>query len=624
MTPSQPVAIVGIGCRFPGDATSPSKLWNLYVTGRDGCSAIPKDRFNVKSLYDVDGERVDGSHVLGGYFLKEDAMDPQIRLLLEIVYEATENAGIPIEKLAGSNTSVFSGYSGKDYHDIQAKDPETLPSLGLTGNSTMMFANRVSQFYDLQGPSMTIDTGCSSGLVALHQGCQTIHSAQGYSRGEGVAALILKSFDAAIKDRDHVHAVIRDTGVCHNGNTTTITSPSMAAQIKLIETCYKRAGLDLSRTGYVEAHMTGTKVEDAVEAEALAKTFGKIRAGDPILVGSVKANIGHTEAVSGLAAIVKTAFTLKYSQIVPNPNFKEINPEIDLDKLHLRVPTRLTDWPHGKPLRASINSFGYGGTNVHVILEVAPPMNPRLVGMSEHSSRQNGTHSSNRHRVYVLSAKDSAPCLKMAKNIAIYLRRSNQEGHEPYPGDLAYTLLERRSHLPWVVAIRASRMDELAQRLEQPTVKPRHATKQPRLGFVFNGQGAQWYAMGRELITTYPVFNASIHKAGQTLKDYGATWSLYDELMLGEYSTRVAEIDLSQTISVALQLCLVDLLKSWGITPSAVTSHSSGEIATAYAISALSFKEALGVVYLRGELTLEHQKSSSLAGGMLAVGIGFD
>ena len=154
-------------------------------------------------------------------------------------------------------------------------------------------------------------------------------------------------------------------------------------------------------------------------------------------------------------------------------------------------------------------------------------MNPRLVGMSEHSSRQNGTHSSNRHRVYVLSAKDSAACLKMAKNIAIYLRRSNQEGQEPYPGDLAYTLLERRSHLPWVVAIRASRMNELAQRLEQPTVKPLHATKQPRLGFVFNGQGAQWYAMGRELITTYPVFNASIHKAGQILKDYGATWSLY-------------------------------------------------------------------------------------------------
>ena len=321
----------------------------------------------------------------------------------------------------------------------------------------------------------------------------------------------------------------------------------MAAQIKLIETCYKRAGLDLSETGYVEAHMTGTKVGDAVEAEALAKTFGKNRAIDPILVGSVKTNIGHTEAVSGLAAIIKTCFTLKYSQIAPNLTSEEINSKIDLDKWHLRVssslsgciqsrgvdlennqvPTRLTDWPQGKPLRASINNFGYGGTNVHVILEGAPPMNPDLIGLKGHSSHQNGTHGSNRHRVYVLSAKDSVACLKMAKNIAVYLRRSNQEGHEPCPGDLAYTLLERRSHLPWVVAIRTSNLDELAERLEQPTVKPLHATKQPSLGFVFNGQGAQWYAMGRELISTYPVFNASIHKADQILKDYGATWSLY-------------------------------------------------------------------------------------------------
>ena len=368
--------------------------------------------------------------------------------------------------------------------------------------------------------------------------------AQGYGRGEGVAALILKSLDAAIKDGDHIQAVIRDVGLNQDGKTTTITSPSTAAQVKLIENCYQRAGLDLSETGYVEAHMTGTKTGDVAEAEALAKTFGKSRARDPIPVGSVKTNIGHTEPVSGLAAIIKTAFALKYGQIAPNANFRELNPMINLDEGHLRVslsipiccilagvdrrnyqvPTRLTEWPQGKPLRASINNFGYGGTNAHVILESAPPIYSHLNGVNGYSSCQNG---SDRHRVYILSAKDAAACMKMAHNLAVHLRQSIQQGHEPSPGDLAYTLLERRSHLPWVVAIRSSSLKELAERLEQPTVKPLNATKQPRLGFVFNGQGAQWFAMGRELIAAYPVFGDSIQKASQILKDYGATWSLY-------------------------------------------------------------------------------------------------
>ena len=277
-----------------------------------------------------------------------------------------------------------------------------------------------------------------------------------------------------------------------------------------------------------------------------------------------------------------------------------------------------------------------------MILEGAPAMHSHLKGVNGYSSHQKGTNGSSRSRVYVLSAKDSMTCLNMAKNLAVHLRRSTQEGREPSPGDLAYTLLERRSRLPWVVAIRSISLEELGKRLEESIVKPLNATKQPRLGFVFNGQGAQWYAMGRELIAAYPIFGASIHKAGQILEDYGAVWSLHgmrsmewtsrktdadyfsDELMRDEKSTCVGEINLSQPMSVALQLCLVDLLKSWGITPSAVTSHSSGEIAAAYAVGALSFKEALGVVYFRGELALKHQKLSYIVGGMLAAGISID
>ncbi|KAI1502213.1 hypothetical protein F5X99DRAFT_427602 [Biscogniauxia marginata] len=682
-TSSQSIAIIGMACRFPGDATSPSKLWDLCADGRSAWSEIPQDRFDAKSLYDANSEKAGRSNVLGGHFLKEDvarfdagffnlpaevasAMDPQIRLLLESVYEATEDAGIPLERLAGSNTSVFSGCYGTDYQDIQTRDPELMAAPFMTGNYTTMFANRISHFYDLQGASITIDTGCSSGLVALHQGCHTIRSgesdmsivgassmmlsqdmfismstlgvlspegkcyawdsrAHGYGRGEGVAALILKSLGAAIKDGDRIHAVIRNSSLNQDGKTTTITSPSMEAQIKLIETCYKGAGLNLSETGYVEAHMTGTQVGDAIEAEALARTFGKFATREPISVGSVKTNIGHTEPVSGLAAIIKTVYALKHGQMAPNINYEETNPKIKLDEWHLQVPTRLTQWPQGKPLRASINNFGYGGTNAHVILDSASSLLPHANGVNGSATYQNGTHSSNQYRVFILSAKDSTACKEMAKNLAIYLRQSIQDGREPAPSNLAYTLFERRSRLPWATAVRARSLEQLAERLEQPVAKgPLHATKRPRLGFVFNGQGAQWYAMGRELITAYPVFGTAIHKAGQILNEYGANWSLYDELMRDEQSTRVGEINLSQPISVALQLCLVDLLRSWGIAPSAVTSHSSGEIAAAYAIGALSFKEALGVVYFRGELALKHQKLSPLFGGMLAAGVGPD
>ncbi|KAF3055679.1 Lovastatin diketide synthase LovF [Daldinia childiae] len=677
------VAIVGMACKFPGDATSPSKLWDLCTGGQDAWSEIPKDRFDVRSLYDADSERIGRSHAIGGYFLKEDvarfdagffnfpadvasSMDPQLRMLLESVYEGTEDAGIPLEKLAGSNTSVFIGCYAKDYQDIQTRDPESMPTPFVTTNFMTMLANRVSHFYDLKGASMTIDTGCSGGLVALHQGCQAIRSgesdmsiigasslilsqdmfislssvgllgpdgkcyawdarAQGYGRGEGVAVLVLKSVDAAVRDGDRIHAMIRGSGLNQDGKTSTITSPSLEAQVKLINTCYSNAGLDLSEIGYVEAHMTGTKVGDYIEAKALATTFGENTTGGPILVGSIKTNIGHTEPVSGLAAVIKTALSLKHGQIAPNMNYEEKNPMIKLEEWNLKVPTELTPWPQEKPFRASINNFGYGGSNSHVILERAPNVQSGTNKVNGHTTCRDDAHSSSAHRVYLLSAKDANSCQQMAKNLAAFLHQSSQGGYSLSLSSLAYTLAERRSRLPWMIAVRASNLEELTVQLEHSSAKtPLHSTRRPRLGFVFNGQGAQWYAMGRELITAYPVFDAAIHEADQILKDYGATWSLYDELMRDEHSTRVGDINLSQPISVALQLCIVDLLKSWGIIPSIVTSHSSGEIAAAYAVNALTAREALGIVYFRGELALKYHKISPVIGGMLAAGVGPD
>lgn len=316
-----------------------------------------------------------------------------------------------------------------------------------------------------------------------------------------------------------------------DGKTPTISSPSLEAQIELIQACYKRAGLDLAETGYVEAHMTGTAAGDPIEAEALARTFGKMRKvqnSGPLLVGSVKTNIGHTEPVSGLASVIKTSFALKYGLIPPNLNYETIHQNIHLGEWNLQVSTALTDWPKDKPFRASINNFGYGGTNAHIIMERAPTMD------SEREKVENGDQLIlNRSRVYILSAKDSVATKKIAKRLASHIREligeDNDKSNSIPPANLAYTLAERRSLLPWVIAISAKDLQQLCGRLESPAIRPYYSTRRPvrRLGFVFNGQGAQWYAMARELIRDYPVFDSQIREANKILKDeYGATWSL--------------------------------------------------------------------------------------------------
>ncbi|KAH8900475.1 hypothetical protein GQ53DRAFT_862683 [Thozetella sp. PMI_491] len=676
ISPEQPapIAIIGMACRFAGDVDSPSKLWKLCAEGRDVWSPVPTDRFDIKSWFHPDTEKEGRVHALGGYFLGQDvslfdagffnvptdlanAMDPQMRYLLESTYEAMEDAGIPAEKLVGSDTSVFMATFTKDYHELQIKDSETLQRNFIGGVGTATLSNRVSYFFDLQGPSMTIDTGCSGGLVALHQACQSIRlgesevsivggvnimlhqdpfiyigaagtlgingrcfawdsRAEGYGRGEGVATLVLKPLAAAVRDNDRIHAVIRESALNQDGKTQTLWSPSADAQTKLIQDCYKRAGLDISETGYVEAHMTGTTAGDPVEAESLARTFGMSREpNDPVLVGSVKTVIGHTEAASGLAAIIKTVFALKELTIAPNLNYETPSPQIPLDEWKLQVPRKLTRWPMGKKHRASVNNFGYGGANAHVILERTP-----ISMLGEHSN-ESDSYDASASLVYVVSAKASAPAKDMASQLAAHIRQCANNGQHMRPADLAYTLAERRSLFDWRFAFRATSLDELCSRLES-TAQAVHSTKKPRLGFVFSGQGAQWHAMARELLEAYPKFNQDTRKADKILKELGADWSLCEELVRDKTSTRVDDVRLSQPISVAIQLCLVDLLASWNVSPTAVTSHSSGEIAAAYAVGALSFRDALGVAYFRGELAAKHQQFSPSSGGMLAVGLG--
>ncbi|KAK4866744.1 hypothetical protein LT330_007907 [Penicillium expansum] len=662
---TMPIAIVGMGCRFGGGITSPEELWQTVADGKSVWSQIPQDRFNREAFFHPDSQRLGTSNVKGGCFLQEDvglfdtsffgltaevaaSMDPQIRLLLEVTYEALESAGFSLAQIAGSNTSVFTGSFIRDYHDLLSRDPTAFPRYFSTGNFMAMMANRISHYFDLRGPSTPVDTGCSTSMTALHLACQTLrtgeadaaivggtcimlnpdmfcqlsslgcfafdHRAQGYGRGEGIATLVLKRLDEALRDGDPIRAVIRETGMNQDGKTPTITSPSRDAQEALMRACYQRAGLNPDETTYVEAHGTGTVAGDVVEVAAIRSVFGTGRASKrPIVLGSVKSNLGHTEAASGLAAIIKVVKALENRQIPPTINIQQFNGYLGLQDGVLHVAQDLEAWPETDIRRASVNNFGYGGSNTHVIMEDAANHVLRHSGQRPPVSQ--GAHSS--RKVFVLSGKDEGPTKGLKDRLLKHL-----QGHDLSLPALAYTLGQRRSRFPYTVAFSAASTEELSINLADQTLRPVYAAGTAKLGFVFTGQGAQWHAMGQELTEEYPVFRQALHDAERIFQEFGSPWSCIEELSRDSSTTRVNKPSLSFPLSCLIQLALVRLLASWGIFPAAVTGHSSGEVAAAYASGALSFREALAIVYFRGLLTSEHVAKTTSPGGMLAVGLG--
>ncbi|KAM5465923.1 Type I Iterative PKS [Microsporum audouinii] len=668
-----PIAIVGMGCRFGGGITNPEELWQMVADGKSAWSPIPQDRFNREAFFHPDSQRLGTSDVKGGCFLQEDvglfdtsffgltaevaaSMDPQIRLLLEVTYEALESAGLTLAQIAGSNTSVFTGSFIRDYHDMLSRDPTTFPRYFTTGNFMAMMANRISHYFDLRGPSTPVDTGCSTSMTALHLACQTLrtgeadaaivgetcimlnpdmfcqlsslgfigpegrcfafdHRAQGYGRGEGIATLVLKRLDEALRDGDPIRAVIRETGMNQDGKTPTITSPSRDAQEALMRACYQRAGLNPDDTTYVEAHGTGTKAGDPVEVAAIRSVFGAGRTPQrPLVMGSVKSNLGHTEAASGLAAIIKVVKALENRQIPPTINIEQFNGKLGLQDGVLHVAQDLEAWPETNIRRASVNNFGYGGSNTHVIMEDAAN---HVLKHSDQRSAAISQGARPSRKVFILSGKDEGP----TKRLKDRLLRHIQE-HDLSLPELAYTLSQRRSRFPYTVAFSAASTEELSTKLADQALRPIYAAGTPRLGFVFTGQGAQWHAMGRELIEKYPVFRQALHDAEKIFREFGSPWSCIEELSRDLSTTHVNKPSLSFPLSCLIQLALVRLLASWGIRPAAVTGHSSGEVAAAYTSGALSFREALAIVYFRGLLTSEHIAKTTSPGGMLAVGLG--
>ncbi|KAL4971438.1 polyketide synthase [Aspergillus desertorum] len=681
---TEPIAIVGSSCRFPGRASSPSQLWNLLKEPYDLLREIPSSRFNPKGFYHPNGDYHGSTNVTHSYLLDEDpclfdhsflnihpkeaeSMDPQQRLLLETVYESIEAAGYSMQRLKASSTAVFVGQMTADYHDVLLRDVDSTPQYLATGTARSIMANRVSYFFDWRGPSVTIDTACSSSL-ALHQAVQSLRSgecalavvagvnlilgpglyifesklhmlsptgrsrmwdaqADGYARGEGVASVILKPLRQAIADNDHIDCIIRETGVNQDGRTPGITMPSAAAQADLIRSTYERCGLDYTkleqRCQYFEAHGTGTLAGDPIEAKAIrdvffpAETAAVFDDQQVLFVGSVKTVIGHLEGTAGLAGILKASLALQHGLIPANMHFQRLNPAIEPYYKHLVVPTEIQPWPAvpgGGPRRASVNSFGFGGTNAHAILgswegmdpvPQEPPMACGPLTVSAHSGR--------------------------ALNVAIAsLAKALQQKPPAGFADLLWTLQTRRTEFPYKASFSASTLDQLCQRLVD-TASPRVVRavnvteRRPvRTLGIFTGQGAQWPLMGATLYARSRQFQETIQALDASLASLPdpPDWTLASQLQPTADPSRVHEAVVSQPLCTALQIALVDLLRSSGISFGAVLGHSSGEIAAAYAAGRLTAGDAIRVAYYRGAHAHLACGRDGQPGQMMAVGMG--
>ncbi|RJE27113.1 polyketide synthase [Aspergillus sclerotialis] len=682
---AEPIAIIGSGCRFPGESSSPSKLWQLLCEPRDLQTEIPASRFNPHGFYHPDNLHHGTSNVRHSYLLEEDCrrfdaqffgikpaeahcIDPQHRLLLETVYESIESSGLRLEDLRGSDTAVYVGLMCGDYADMIVRDPESFPLYLSTGTARSIISNRVSYFFDWHGPCMTIDTACSSSLVAVHEAVQALRAgrsrvavaagsnlclapepyiaesklqmlsptgrchmwdakADGYARGDGVAAVVLKTMSAALKDGDHIECIIRETGVNQDGRTKGITMPSATAQTRLIRDTYARAGLDPQKTEdrcqYFEAHGTGTPTGDPLEAEAIRNAFfpSDTECHDCLYVGSIKTVIGHTEGTAGLAGVLKASLALQNRMIPPNLNFDRLNPKIEPFYTNLKIATSAKPWPtvpSGVPRRASVNSFGFGGTNAHAILEAYErPITPQ--------SQEQVTFTP-----FIFSAPSEGSLSRTLTAFAKYLRETPAVNIR----DISWTLHSRRSRFAFSTVISGATIERMLTNLQaklegtdpkRPLVvthqQPR--SEHSRVLGVFTGQGAQWATMGRELLKSGMV-RGIVKSLDVSLQSLPAEdrpgWTLLNEFTADAATSRIKQAEVSQPMCTAVQIILVQLLRSVGLKFDAVVGHSSGEIAAAYAAGFASAEDAIRIAYYRGLCSQFSQGPNGEKGSMMAVG----
>ncbi len=669
---NDPIAVIGIGCRFPGGASSPEAFWDLLKNGVDAIGDVPADRWDIRRFYDPDTEKPGKMHTKQAGFLKEKisrfdplffgisprearSLDPQQRLLLEVTYEAIEDAGLQVEKLKGSAAGVFVG--GFDLDNklllLGVLNRQLINSNTATNFTMTMLSNRISYTFDLRGPSMSIDTACSSSLVAVHTACRSIwnnestmafaggvnimilpefsimlskgrftstHSrcktfdadASGYVRGEGAGIVILKPYEQALKDKDNIYAVIKSTAVNQDGQTESITVPNAEAQKDLMRKVYKEANIDVNQVHYFEAHGTGTAVGDLVEVEVLNEVLSKNRRErNKCLLGSVKTNIGHLEAAAGIASLIKASLVLHHKQAPPNLHFINPNPRLNFQEMNVKVVTELEKLPGGEVSYAAVNSFGYGGTNAHILLH-------------EHSQPQETALNENPQFpdifLFPVSARDNQALKDLAKKYYDFI-----VNEKPNLNDLLYSACYRRSHHRNRLVITAGLKEQLAECLksysEGALLKGTFENladidQKTRLVFVYTGMGPQWWAMGRELMKTEPLFRRKIEEYDKIFSRLSG-WSILQEMMAGEADSRMEETHIAQPANFVIQAALTELLKSFAIVPDAVVGHSVGEVTSAYASGSLSLEDALKVSYHRSRL----QKKTAGQGKMLAIGM---
>ncbi|KAJ5307079.1 hypothetical protein N7508_006094 [Penicillium antarcticum] len=677
----EPIAVVGMGCRLPGNVSSPAQFWDMMINKRTGRTAkVPASRFNIDAHLHPNNERPGSFNVPGGYFLDSSLqefdpvvfnispveamwMDPQQRKLLEVVYEAFESGGVSLNQIENTKTGVFVGSFTSDFQQMSFKEPDFRHSYAATGVDPGIISNRISHVFNISGPSMTVNTACSSSVYAMHNACNALRnnecngavvggtnliltvdqhmntaklgvlspdstchtfdaSANGYGRAEGVGAVYLKRLSDAVRDGDPIRGVLRSSAVNNNGKVpgVGITHPNLEGQAQVIRDAYERGGdLDPRLTGYFECHGTGTAIGDPLEVHAVSQAMNKKGPqgmDSTLLIGAVKTNIGHSEAASGLSAIIKAVLTVEAGIIPPTRGVENPNPNIDWENWHVKVPSVPQPFPTHLPVRrVSVNSFGYGGTNGHFIVEGADSLVPGYShGRKRTKPTERGVFHQKRPYLLPFSAHDKPTLMR---NIEAYAKVLDDYNIV----DLSYTLANRRSKLAsrgFVVTCpneTTKAFGEVAQSFVFADKK-----KTPTLGFVFTGQGAQWARMGCELMLYYPSFLRTIRKLDQVLGDLsnGPEWTLEDVLHEDSSESRINEAEFSQPLCTAIQMALVDLLDSWGVKPAVTVGHSSGEIAAAYAAGLVGFNEAIIAAYFRGKTV----KDIDTDGAMMAVGLG--
>ncbi|KUI67059.1 Lovastatin diketide synthase LovF [Cytospora mali] len=701
----EPIAIIGIGCRLPGNSNSPHALWEFLERGGIADTVPPASRFRLDAHHDgsdkpktmrspggmfiegVDPKRFDAAF-FGISKVDAIAMDPQQRQLLEVVYECLENAGITLGQLDGEAVGCFVGSYAVDYADMQARDPDDRVHSVTIGTGRAILSNRISHFLNIHGPSMTIDTACSGSLVGLDVACRYLDSgevssalvaganlylspehtqdsgpmrnassftgrchtfdkkADGYIKAEAINCVMLKRLSDARRDGDPIRGIIRGTATNSDGKTPGIASPNSKAQAMAIRSAYANAGItDLTATSYIEMHGTGTQAGDPEEVKGVASVFAALRPIDsPLIIGSIKSNIGHSEPAAGVSGLIKAVLAVEKGRIPGNPTFIDPNPNIDFKGCRVTATRYTIPWP--EPAfrstsnshkefalrRAGINSFGYGGSNAHAIIEQVPEDMKKFTssfgqGMDDLFSDTEDVTSISRPHVLLFSANDEDSIKSYINSLRKHLLNPMVSVDVP---DLAYTLSERRTrhfHRGYIVT------RDLA--LEPDSiVYGKQKSQSPRVGFIFTGQGAQWPQMGRSLVENFSEARDTIERLDRILRGllHPPTWSLMQELTDERTPAKLREPEFSQPLVTALQIAIVSVLRKWGVNAEAVVGHSSGEIAAAYTAGLLSEENAIKAAYYRGYAAKKmsarkvedemNSEATDSAVGMMAVGLG--